>query len=316
MGQNHAAKTLRRESEPMYQAFANTDQVTFSLDPFLSKAADSAADIPFGILENRCSSLMRIDGKDSSLRSGDIALISTTSPITLTALTSGASLDARLFLLPIAINSSVGPNPMIDSLMRNEENAHIVFRRIQHNLTRGYCDQLARLAQVRPQDKLLEYQQSAVAGLLLTELSRSDLNAMMIIESDFPETSLHHTPSARQEALILNYIMDNIGSVTLRSAAHHFDYDTNYFSRLSRRLFGKTFSEEVRFIRMNQAKKLLELSPKPVFEIATSLGYKNLATFDHNFKAHTGMTPSEFRSAAQTGSLSPAELSSPASGNS
>lgn len=283
----------------MYQAFRSTGQVTFSLDPFLSKIADSAADIPFGILECRLDCMMRLNGRDITLKTGDIALISSTSPVTLSVAAPHTTLDTRLFLLPIATNTSVGPNPLIESLIRNRENAHIVFRRIHHDITGGYCDQITRLAIMKPQDKLLQYQQSVLAGLLLTELSRSDLNAMMIIESDFPETDLRHTPSARQEALILNYIMDNITTVTLKSAAAHFGYDTNYFSRLARRLFDKTFSEEVRFIRMNQAKKLLELSSKSVNDIAVDLGYKNLATFDHNFKAHTGLTPSTFRQNVQ-----------------
>jgi AraC-like DNA-binding protein len=279
----------------MYQAFDTTEQVTFSLDPFLSKAGRQAPDIAFGILQYRSDCQMRLDERSVELKAGDIALISSTAPVTLTSPVAGTLLDVRLFLLPISMSAGIGPNPLIDSLMRNKENAHIVFRRIHHRLTNGYCDQLVRLATVEPQDTLLEYQQSVLAGLLLTELSRSDLEAMMIIESDFPETDLRHTPTARQEALVLNYIMDNIATVSLTNAASHFGYDTNYFSRLSRRLFGKTFSEQVRFIRMNQAKKLLELSTQSVNDIATGLGYKNVATFDHNFKAFTGKTPSEFR---------------------
>jgi AraC-like DNA-binding protein len=182
--------------------------------------------------------------------------------------------------------------------VQNRNNAHIVFRRINHDLTNGYCDQLERLATTTPRDNLLDYQQSVLAGLLLTELSRSDLDAMMIIESDFPENDLRRTPAARQEALILNYIMANISHVSMTAAAAHFGYDTNYFSRLARRLFGKTFSEQVRFIRMNQAKKLLELSSQSINGIAAGLGYRNVATFDHNFKAFTGLTPSEYRESA------------------
>ncbi len=49
--------------------------------------------------------------------------------------------------------------------------------------------------------------------------------------------------------------MANLATVTLSDAAAHFGYEVNYFSRLCHQLFQKPFSEEVRFVRMNQGKK-------------------------------------------------------------
>ncbi|WP_225418448.1 helix-turn-helix transcriptional regulator [Lacticaseibacillus daqingensis] len=281
----------------MLQTNSGTQPVTLDLVPML--AAGTASRVPFAILQNRADCLMQLPGRPVTLKVGDIALIRASTAVTLAPLTAGQALDARLFQLPIATDSGFGPNELISSMLTTMDDAHIVFRRIDHRLTNGYCDQLARLAEAAPQDALLSYEQGMLAHLLLTELSRSDLNAMMIIESDFPETDLRRTPKARQAGVILNYIMTNIATVTLQGAAAHFGYEPNYFSRLCHQLFQKPFSEEVRFIRMNQAKKLLELTPQSVNDIAFALGYKNPANFDHHFKAYTGQTPSEFRRAVQ-----------------
>ncbi|WP_179395664.1 helix-turn-helix transcriptional regulator [Lacticaseibacillus absianus] len=277
----------------MLHTYTGNQSVTLDLMPM--QAAGTAARVPFAILQNRADSTMRLPGRPVTLKIGDIALIRATGPVSLAPLTPAAALDARLFQLPIASDAGFGPNELISSMLTTMDDAHIVFRRIDHAITNGYCDQLARLAQAQPQDALLSYEQGMLAHLLLTELSRSDMNAMMIIESDFPETDLRRTPKARQAGIILNYIMTNIATVTLQGTAAHFGYEPNYFSRLCHQLFHKPFSEEVRFIRMNQAKKLLELTPQSVNDIADALGYKNPANFGHHFKVFTGQTPSAYR---------------------
>lgn len=250
--------------------------------------------IPFAILQCRSACSLALPATELDLRQGDIVLLRASQGADLVPVT-GRPLDVRIFQIALAKDADFGPNELIASMLNTTEDAHIVFRRIDHRLCDGYCDQLANLEQVKPSDAVLAYEKSTLCHLLLTELSRSKLNAMMIIESDFPEQALRHAPKPRQAAVILNYMTANLAKVSLASAARHFGYEPNYFSRLTHGLFHKPFTEELRFIRMNQAKKLLELTTQSVTDIALAVGYKNPANFDRHFKRLFGQSPTAYR---------------------
>ncbi|WP_125605383.1 helix-turn-helix transcriptional regulator [Lapidilactobacillus bayanensis] len=251
-------------------------------------------EMPFAVLESQTNCLLTIGQKDIALQAGDITLIRTEQPIQL-APASNLPFKVRLFQVPIARDVEVGSNQLIEMMLLTDDDTHIVFRRIDHDLVNNYCDQLAHLIKANPQDSILKYEQQMIVRLLLTELSRWRLNAMMVIESNFSERETHHIPKAHQTAIILNYIRNNLATVTLNSTATHFGYEPNYFSRLCHQLFQRPFSHEVQFIKTNQAKKLLQLSDQNITDIAYTLGYSNVANFDRQFKKYAGMSPSEFR---------------------
>lgn len=259
-----------------------------------STPVEATSRIPFALLQCQSACSLVLPSRTLDLRRGDIVLLRASQGADLLPAAS-QSLAVRMFQVPLAKDSDFGPNELIASMLTTTEDAHIVFRRIDHRLCDGYCDQLARLENTQPQDAVLDYEKSTLCHLLLTELSRADFNAMMIIESAFPEAALRHAPKTRQAAVILNYMTTNLAKVTLASTAAHFGYEPNYFSRLIRQLYHKSFTAELRFIRMNQAKKLLELTTQSIADIALAVGYKNPANFDRHFKAFFGQSPTAYR---------------------
>ena len=62
-----------------------------------------------------------------------------------------------------------------------------------------------------------------------------------------------------------------------------------------KRVFGKTIYEFAIEERMQKAKKLLEYSQKPIYEISEIVGYKNATHFTAAFKKQEGTTPKKFR---------------------
>ncbi len=292
----------------MYQAIWSANTVALDLTPLSAPPDPEAGGTQLAIIQCRRDCVLRLKGRPLSLKTGDVVLIHNPMPAQLEAYSASRPVQARFFILPVANTVGIGPNAMITSFLQSTDTAHIVFRRIAHELTNGYCEQLARLMLMKPQDGYLRYEASMVANLLLTELSRARLNAMMIIESDFPEDNLRGADKAHQVGLILNYIMAHIDTVTLKSAAEYFGYEPNYFSRLCHDLFKKPFSAELRFIRMNQAKKMLAMTAQSVAEIGFSLGYKNPANFDHTFKKQFNITPSAYRRQAQLAQATDTEV--------
>lgn len=94
---------------------------------------------------------------------------------------------------------------------------------------------------------------------------------------------------------ILNYIQENYSSVTLNSIAKHFNYTTQYCSKLIKDTFGHTFSELRLMIRMRRSEILLQTTNMTIADISNSLGFENPETFMRVFKKKKGLTPSQFR---------------------
>ncbi|WP_260681906.1 response regulator transcription factor [Alkalicoccobacillus porphyridii] len=69
----------------------------------------------------------------------------------------------------------------------------------------------------------------------------------------------------------------------------------NYFSMLFKQETGKSFSEYLNGLRINQASELLLSTSNKVFEIAEYVGYKEYKYFVQVFKKHVGLTPTHYR---------------------
>ncbi|GIO85448.1 hypothetical protein J25TS5_23800 [Paenibacillus faecis] len=69
----------------------------------------------------------------------------------------------------------------------------------------------------------------------------------------------------------------------------------SYFSYIFKQGTGKSFTEYMNEMRMEQAKTLLATTHDKVFEIADKVGYKEYKYFVSVFKSYTGMTPKEYR---------------------
>ena len=82
-------------------------------------------------------------------------------------------------------------------------------------------------------------------------------------------------------------------SVGELAASYH--YTPGHFSRLFRRYIGLSPRAFLTQARIEAAKSLLLMSSQTIGEIATALGYFDVAHFSRQFKEMTGHAPSEFR---------------------
>ena len=62
---------------------------------------------------------------------------------------------------------------------------------------------------------------------------------------------------------------------------------------------GKTFSEYLTYLRMEQAKKLLRETHDKIYAVAVAVGYEDAFYFSRIFKRETGMTPGDWRKRAE-----------------
>ena len=85
------------------------------------------------------------------------------------------------------------------------------------------------------------------------------------------------------------------GELTCADAARAAGYHPNHLNRLFRRHLGMGVREYIIAYRIREAKKLLVDPGVSIVEAALACGFCDASYFSQCFRAHTGMTPREFR---------------------
>ena len=95
---------------------------------------------------------------------------------------------------------------------------------------------------------------------------------------------------------ILGYINQNYSrDIGLDEIAEYFGMKTKTLSAFFKRKTGAGFLEYLTRLRMEEAKRLLLETDKPVKEILLEVGYISNSTFTMMFKKHVGKSPLQFR---------------------
>lgn len=92
------------------------------------------------------------------------------------------------------------------------------------------------------------------------------------------------------------YIIDNIRDDTsLQTIAEHFFYNPSYLSRLFKTKMQLNFTEFVREIKVDIAKRNLENPDLNMQEVSTLSGFSTYKQFLQTFRLVTSMTPTDYR---------------------
>jgi AraC-like DNA-binding protein len=88
-------------------------------------------------------------------------------------------------------------------------------------------------------------------------------------------------------------------SMQMHEVAQAVGLEVSAFSRAFRRLTGMNFSVYIRTLRVWRARTLLAQGDAAITDICFESGFSNLSNFNRYFRIETGLTPREYRSAAQ-----------------
>ena len=84
---------------------------------------------------------------------------------------------------------------------------------------------------------------------------------------------------------------------TLKSVSEKLHLSEKQTERMIKSFFGRSFGEQVSYMRMTRAKELLETTDMKVNAISSAVGYSVTRSFFGAFKKTYGMTPNEYRKA-------------------
>ncbi len=113
------------------------------------------------------------------------------------------------------------------------------------------------------------------------------------------EDSNSMSQMSRQEEIVFIFLNDlakyHKNERGLEFYAQRQSMTTRHLSAVVKDITGKSASQVIALIVMNEAKVLLNSSNKPVSEISSILGFSDQYSFSHFFKKHLGESPSDYR---------------------
>lgn len=138
----------------------------------------------------------------------------------------------------------------------------------------------AELLRDRMEGRRLEPQRIRVAPLMIRMRQSSD--CVKIDDSDLVDT--------------VRYIHETACSgLTVDEVVEYSAFSHSTLGRLFKKWLGRTIEEEIRRVRIEQAKRLLQETKISMAAVAKMSGFRSHGYFCHTFHELTGMSPSEFR---------------------
>lgn len=136
------------------------------------------------------------------------------------------------------------------------------------------------------------------AELMSDLLSLTRLNAQMVLDFtrrvEAEKAGIHQSKLVRRAR---DYILSHIGeAITTDALSKELGMNRTYLCKLFTEETGLTVNQYVTQVKMEEAKRLIDVTKKTFSEIAEYLGYSSQSYFQKTFKKVWNMTPGEYRS--------------------
>ncbi len=112
-------------------------------------------------------------------------------------------------------------------------------------------------------------------------------------ESAFPPGAVAERDVIQQATRFINIHFSE--PLTLADVARSVHLSESYFSTVFKKGCGASFREYLNAVRIDEARRLLDLNQQSVTEIALAVGFESQSYFSKVFRAVTGVSPKEYR---------------------
>lgn len=229
-----------------------------------------------------------VAGHDHPFSSGDLLLIAGSLPHRWT-LEASAQHPAVFDLAIFTPETAAG-----ELLARREYRALAqLFSRSSHGLR--FSAPTARQAQPLMRELTRSTGLQRMASFLqLGAILAADSAAYALVPDGEPAGAAGYEIQLVQE-LVREALRHPHGAWSLREAAAHAGRSSSALGRMVRRVTGESFVQYLAARRVARASALLLASDRPIAEVASAAGFRNLAYFNRLFQRHTGIAPRAYR---------------------
>lgn len=177
----------------------------------------------------------------------------------------------------------------IQDRMKIYSNPYYVFSEYDKVIVREYFNLASRIMKSGQ-----KYKNEIVSGLVA---SLSFYTVPLIEQADVPAASMHASRRNNQtfEKFIALVKEHHVRERGLTFYAEQMSISRKYLGKVVRQASGRKALEWIDDFVIMEAKSMLKFSDKSIKEIVFNMNFVNQSVFYKYFKAHTGMTPSEYR---------------------
>ncbi len=177
----------------------------------------------------------------------------------------------------------------------NKHKLNLLFPTKNTNLLTDFKNNLKQLSNNKIQNIFNEIMLDDKTGILKRLFLESKTLELLSFKLD-TKRKIENNTVVKKIYLAEKIITSNLHvQYTISMLSKEIYLNENTLKKEFKRLFGESIFKYSLKLRMDEAKKLLYQTNKPIYEIAETVGYKNSTHFTAAFKKQTRYTPKEFR---------------------
>ena len=199
------------------------------------------------------------------------------------------TVDYFTFLFPLKYISFRTDDMLDDKLLEPLNSGHLMINPRVKDSAKELCEQLIDIYIAENDETESKITAQIKTKIILLQFILEMWKKGFVIENDTSGRNI-------VEKEMVSYIQQNFtGKISLKEFGEQFHLSEKYISRYFKEHFHITLSQYITYLRLENAKQLLQDTDLSVTETAMQSGYQNVSYFIRSFKKTYGISPLKYR---------------------
>ena len=199
------------------------------------------------------------------------------------------TVDYFTFLFPLKYISFRTDDMLDDKLLEPLNSGHLMICPRVKDTAKELCEQLIEIYEAKKDESESKITTQVRTKIILLQFILEMWKKGFVIENDTSGRNI-------VEKEMVSYIQQNFtGKISLKEFGEQFHLSEKYISRYFKEHFHITLSQYITYLRLENAKQLLQDTDLSVTETAMQSGYQNVSYFIRSFKKTYGISPLKYR---------------------
>ena len=199
------------------------------------------------------------------------------------------TVDYYTFLFPLKYISFCTDDMLDEKLLEPLNSGHLMICPRVNDTAKELCEQLIKIYEAKNDESESKITTQVRTKIILLQFILEMWKKGFVIENDTSGRNI-------VEKEMVSYIQQNFtGKISLKEFGEQFHLSEKYISRYFKEHFHITLSQYITYLRLENAKQLLQDTDLSVTETAMQSGYQNVSYFIRSFKKAYGISPLKYR---------------------
>ena len=199
------------------------------------------------------------------------------------------TVDYYTFLFPLKYISFRTDDMLDEKLLEPLNSGHLMICPRVNDTAKELCEQLIKIYEAKNDESESKITTQVRTKIILLQFILEMWKKGFVIENDTSGRNI-------VEKEMVSYIQQNFtGKISLKEFGEQFHLSEKYISRYFKEHFHITLSQYITYLRLENAKQLLQDTDLSVTETAMQSGYQNVSYFIRSFKKAYGISPLKYR---------------------